>query len=142
MASLMSAIMMFRELRESIQSEEDAAAVIRISRAREFKVKGLTTGDTEATAGSHRGIATALKTFAPQFMLAFSNSYSLKAERNERVSAFFSQSSGDCAPGHAGTRFRARFSARDPATTLGHLPAPPPTSPFRYGPVPPHLFLL
>jgi len=36
--------MMFRELRESIQSEEDAAAVIRISRAREFKVKGLTTG--------------------------------------------------------------------------------------------------
>jgi len=72
MDTLLTEIMMFRELRESIQSEEDAAAAIRISRAREFKVKGLTTGDTEVTAGSHRGIATALKTFAPQFMLAFS----------------------------------------------------------------------
>src|ERR1035441_7856191 len=47
MDTLLTEIMMFRELRESIQSKEYAATVIRISRAGGLKVRGLTTGGTE-----------------------------------------------------------------------------------------------
>jgi len=67
--------MMFRELRESIQSEEDAAAVIRISRAREFKVKGPTTRGTEVTGKCHRDLPPADR----RSVLAFSSSYSLES---------------------------------------------------------------
>jgi len=66
--------MMFRELRESIQSEEDAATAITISRTGGLKVKGLTTGGTEP----HRGKAITTKGTKVHegksgFMLAFSN---------------------------------------------------------------------
>src|SRR6266849_4461198 len=129
MDTLLTEIMMFRELRESIQSEEDAAAAIRISRAREFKVKGLTRG-YGGHSGKPQGDRHSAQTFAPQFVLAFSNSYSLKAERNERVSAFFSQSSGNCAASNVGARFRAGVSACDPATTGGHQRASAATGGF------------
>src|ERR1700687_2986941 len=108
--------MMCRELRESIQSEEDAATVIRISRPPFApKVKGLTTGNT----GAHRE--------KPRFMLAFLDAY-------ERSSVFFHQSSGNRATGHAGSGFPAGFSSRDSKTTGGHQGSSAATNAVRQGP--------
>src|SRR5260370_37100909 len=94
--------MMFRALLESIQSEEDAATVIRISRPFRFQSQRL---DQKEHRGPQRE--------NPGFVLAFSDAY-------ERSSVFFHQSSGNRATGHAGAGIPAGFSSRGPKTTGGH----------------------
>src|SRR5260370_41887502 len=99
--------MMFRELRESIQSEEDAATVIRISRPFRFQSQRLDQRE-------HRGPQRA----NPGVVLAFSDAY-------ERSSVFFRQSSGNRATGHARAGLPPGFSSRGPSTTRGHQVASP-----------------
>src|SRR5208282_2993782 len=113
MDTLLTEIMMFRELRESIQSEEDAATVIRISRGRGFKSQRHNHRRHEGTQVNATNLAAA----SCGFMLALPNQYPLKVGRNERFSTVSYRSSGNGAAGHAGARFRTEFSARDPATT-------------------------
>src|ERR1700675_4834836 len=116
METLLTEIMMFRELRESIQSEEDAATVIRISRPFRFQSQRLNHREHRGPQRENRG-----------FMLAFSEAY-------ERSSVFFHQSSGNRATGHAGAGFPAGFSSRGAKTTGGHQGSSAAADAVRQGP--------